>query len=181
VISFALITDSQGKKTPIKQKEFSNMSLSCFDECSKGPYMDKEFAESSLTRFIILSSVRPKSLDNSVDECEDTACILDDKHSATLPSKIVEGITSVNAIVDSSEYSKSVSKNSELSSINVYASDCSVNTARVAHPKMNINFPISTEGAVYSHDMNTETEIPVNNVSLVSQEYNFSSSDESNS
>lgn len=181
MISYALNTDSQEKKTHSKQKEFSSMSLSCFDECSKGPYMDKEFVESSLTRFIILSSVRPKSLDNSVAECEDTACILDDKHSATLPTKIDEGITSDDAIVDSSEYSKSVSKDSELSSINIYASDCSANTASVAHPKMNINAPISTEGSVYSHDTKTETEIPVNNVSLVSQEYNFSSSDESNS
>jgi hypothetical protein len=181
VISSALITDSQRKKTPSNQKEFSNMSLSCFDECSKGPYMDKEFAESSLTRFVILSSVRPKSLDNSVAECEDTCCILNDKHSTTLASKTNEGIIADDTIADSPEYSSSVSKNSELGSRNVYASDCSVNSASAAHPKMNVNAPISTEGSIYSHDMNVETEIPVNNVSLVSQDYNFSSSDESNS
>jgi hypothetical protein len=53
-----------------------------------------------------------------------------------------------------------------------------VNTNSAAHPKMSI---ISTEGSLDSHAMNSETDIPVSNVSLVSQDYNFSSSDESSS
>jgi hypothetical protein len=181
VTSFTLITDYQAKKTPSKQKEFSNKSLSCFDECSRGPDMDKEFAESNLTRLIILSSVRQKSLNDKVAECEDTSCILNDKHSATLPSKMDEGITAEDAIVGSSECSKNISKNSELCSRNVHASDCSLNTDSAAHPKMTINAPISTEGSLDSHTMKSETDIPVSNISLVSQDYNFSSSDESSS
>jgi hypothetical protein len=143
--------------------------------------MDKEFAESNLTRFIILSSIRQKSLNNKVAECEDTSCILDDKHSTTLPSKMDEGIAADDAIVSSSECTKSISKNSELGSGNVHASDCSVNTDSAAPPKMSINAPISTEGSLDSHTMNSETDIPVSSVSLVSQDYNFSSSDESSS
>jgi hypothetical protein len=179
VISFTLITDYRAKKTNSKQKEFNNMSLSCFDECSKGPDMDKE--ESNLTRFIILSSVRQKSLDDKVSEREDTSCILDDRHSTTLPSNMDEGITADDAIVGSSEFSKSISNNSELGSRTVCASDCSVNTDSAAHSKMSINSPISTEGSLDSHIMNSETDIPVRNVSLVSEDYNFSSSDESSS
>lgn len=169
----------RAKKTTSKQKEFSNMSLSCFDECSRGADMDKE--ESNLTRFIILNSVRQKSLDDKVSECEDTSCILDDRHSSTLPSKMDEGITADDAIVGSSECSKSISKNSELGSRTVHASDCSVNTDSAAHPKMSINALISTERSLDSHIINSETDIPVRNVSLVSDDYNFSSSDESSS
>lgn len=143
--------------------------------------MDKEFAESNLTRFIILSSVRQKSLNDELAECEDTSCILDDKHSNTLPSKMDEGIPADDAIVGSSECTKSISKNPELGSRNVHASDCSVNTDIAARTKMSINAPISTEGSPDSHTMNPETDIPASNVSLVSQEYNFSSSDESSS
>jgi hypothetical protein len=180
MILFALITDSQGKRTPRKQKEFSNMALSCFDEYRKGPDMDKEFTENNLTRLIISNSVRPKSVDSSVAENEDTSYIFDDKQSTKLQSKINEGITT-DAVVGSSEYSSSGNKNLELDSINVVTSDSSVNTANAAHPKMNISAPISTEGSLSRHAMNSETDIPVSSVSLVSQDYNFSSSDESNS
>lgn len=143
--------------------------------------MDKESAESNLTRLIILSSIRQKSLSDKVAECEDKSCVLDDKHSAALPSKMDEGITADDAIVGSSECSKSISKNSELSSRNVHTWDCSVNTDSVAHPKMSSNAPFSTKGSLASHTMNLETGIPVSNVSLVSQDYNSSSSDESSS
>jgi hypothetical protein len=120
--------------------------------------VDKE--ESNPTRFIILSSVRQKSLDDRVSEREDTSCILDDRHS---------------------ECSKSISKKSELGNRTVHASDCSANTDSASHPKMSINAPISTERSLDSHIMNSETDIPVRNISLVSEDYNFSSSDESSS
>jgi hypothetical protein len=181
VTSIILITDYQAKKTPSKQKEFSNTSLSCFDECSKGLDMDKEFAESNLTRFIILSSVRQKSLDNKVAEREDMSCILDDKHVTTLPSEMDEGVATNDAIAGSSECSKICSKNSELDGKNVHASNCTANSDSAASPRMSSNAPISTKESLDSHIMNSETDIPVGNISLVSQDYNFSSSDESSS
>ncbi|XP_021927392.1 coiled-coil domain-containing protein 130 homolog [Zootermopsis nevadensis] len=170
----------QAKKTPNKQKEFSDASLSCFDESSRGPNIDKESAENNLRKFTILGSVRLKSLDNKVSECKDT-CIFDSGDVTTCPSKMDRGIATSDVIIDTSTCYKTSSENSELGSRNIQAVDSSLNTDNATRLKMDNSDPTSTKGSPDSLFLNSDTHISSSNISLVSHDYNFSCSDESSS
>jgi hypothetical protein len=176
VISVIFITDIQAKKTPNKQKGFGDASLSCFDEFTRGPNMDKESAESSLRRFTILGSVRRKSLDNKVTECKDTCTF--NGEDVTM---VDEGIDTSGVIIGTSTCYKTSSENSELGSRNIHAVDSSLNTDNAVSLKMNSSDPISIKGSPDSPFLNSETHISSSNISLVSHDYNFSCSDESSS
>lgn len=170
---------SQAKKTPHKQKRFSNKSLSCFDECSRKASMVKEFAESSLAKSIILGSIRRKSHDNQLFECEDPSCILDVDHVATLPSKTDEEIATNESVIGTSTRSNISNKYSELSSRISHAADCSEGIHNTASPKVASSAPISICTSPESHVIESETSAPASNISLVSQDYNFCSDESS--
>jgi hypothetical protein len=137
--------------------------------------MDKIFPESNLTRFIISGSVRQKSLNSKVAECDNTSCTTDSKNVSTQPSKMDKEI-SINDDIGTSLCSKTLSENSELDKRNVHASDCPVNIDSAASPKTGNCAPVSIQGTPDGPLINSETGI-----SLVSHDYNFSCSDESSS
>jgi hypothetical protein len=175
-----LITDKQAKKPSNKQKGFNDVSMSCFDECSRGPNMDKELADNNLRRLTILGSVRRKSLDNKVAECKNT-CTFDDEDVSLVPSKMDERIATNGVITGTSTCYKTSSENSELGSRNIHAVDSSVNTNSAVSVEMGSNAPISIKGSPDRTSLNSETHISSSNISLVSHDYNFSCSDESSS
>jgi hypothetical protein len=141
--------------------------------------MVKEFAESSLAKSIILGSIRRKSHDNQLFECEDPSCILDVDHVATLPSKTDEEIATNESVIGTSTRSNISNKYSELSSRISHAADCSEGIHNTASPKVASSAPISICTSPESHVIESETSAPASNISLVSQDYNFCSDESS--
>ena len=176
LIFLLLLTDCQAKQAPHKQKGFSSKALSCFDECNKKPSMVKEFAESSLAKSIIVGGIRRKYHDNQLVECEDTACILDVDPVATLLSKTHEEIATKDSDTGTSPCSNTSSKCSELYG-SISHPDCSEDIHNTASPTVGSNAPISASPE--SQVIKSECNVPVSNISLVSQDYNFCSDESS--
>jgi len=141
--------------------------------------MVKESAESSLAKSVILGGIRRKSHDNQLIECEDTSCILDVDPVARLPSKTYEEIATEDSVTGTSPCSNTSSKYSELSSRNSHHSDCSEDIHCTASPTVGSNALISVCTSPESQVIKSEHNVPANNISLVSQDYNFCSDESS--